>query len=243
MSEHPVQIDGLLYVGNADKADSTPWSSHADCYVKRCAIAYAFRNAFGASVSHLDDFLDGFGILAGTHKVGCPKFLTKFEPCFVVPDQNDAGSSEKFCREYGTESYRTVADDSHSFSRLHSSANRRVVPGSHYIGQRQQSSQEPIIVRSLFRDPDQGAVRKRRANRFGLTAEIVSAPETAADAAGEKPFAAKFTTSIAESKRCQHAITFFDGPYVPSNLLYDSHPFVTGSEARFPVRFFAAIEP
>jgi hypothetical protein len=62
MPKHPVQIYCLLYVGNADKADSTPWSSHADCYVKRCAIAYAFRNAFGASVSHLDDFFDGFSV-------------------------------------------------------------------------------------------------------------------------------------------------------------------------------------
>ena len=120
MSEHPVKIDCLLYVRNADKTDSTPWSSNADCYVKRCEIAYAFLNAFGASGSHLDDFFDGLSILTGTHKVGCPKFLTKFEPCFVVPDQNDARRSQNFCGEHGTESYCTVADDSHSFSRVHS---------------------------------------------------------------------------------------------------------------------------
>jgi hypothetical protein len=53
MFKHSVQIYCLLYVGNADKADNTPWSSHADCCVKRCAIAYAFRNAFDASASHL----------------------------------------------------------------------------------------------------------------------------------------------------------------------------------------------
>jgi hypothetical protein len=109
-----------------------------------------------------------------------------------------------------------------------------VVPGPHDIGQRQQSSQERLIVSGLFWDPDQSAVRKRRANRFGLTAGVISAPEPAVDAACEKAFTAIFTTSIAESKRRQHAIAFFDGPYVPANLLYDSHPFVTGSEARFP---------
>jgi hypothetical protein len=179
----------------------------------------------------------------GTYKVGCPKFLTKFEPCFVVPDQNDARSSQKFCGEYGTESHRTVAHDGDCFSGLHSRANRRVVPGPHDIGQRQQSSQERLIVSRLFWDPDQSAVRKWRANRFGLTAEVISAPEPTVGAACEKAFTAIFTTSIAESKRRQHAIAFFDGPYVPPNLLYDSHPFVTGSEARFPVRFLAAIEP
>ncbi len=82
-----------------------------------------------------------------------------------------------------------------------------------------------------------------RANRFGLTAGVISAPEPAVGAACEKAFTAIFTISITESKRRQHAIAFFDGPYVHPNLLYDPYPFVTGSEARFPVRFFAAIEP
>jgi hypothetical protein len=70
-------------------------------------------------------FFEGFSVFAGTHKVGCPKFLTKFESCFVVPDQNDARSSQEFCGEYGTEFHRTVAHDGNCFSGLHARANRR----------------------------------------------------------------------------------------------------------------------
>ena len=57
------------FTWGTDKADNTPWSSYADCCVKRCAIAYAFRNAFDASASHLDDFFDGFSVLAGYSQV------------------------------------------------------------------------------------------------------------------------------------------------------------------------------
>ena len=71
MFKHSVQIYCLLYVGNADKADNTPWSSHADCYVKRCAIAYALVRSIASASAW-----SGTISLPLLHSIGAEAFTT-----------------------------------------------------------------------------------------------------------------------------------------------------------------------
>ncbi len=109
--------------------------------------------------------------------------------------------------QYAAQADRAVADHGDRGTGPHPGGQRRVVPGRHHVGQRQQRGQQPGVTGGVLGQLDQGAVGERHPDRLALAAVGAgAAPEAAVRAGGLQTLAAERADAVGPDEGRHHQV-------------------------------------